>query len=850
MTDHNTGDAVAALQQAVPQVDGSPVLFPGAEVTSSDGVHILLLMDPHNSQQHVDDLLSRVEISVEQRGDKAARSSLSIEQIIEACADDALIIAPHINQAKGLLHHAGQQRIAELRDDRLAAVEVDPDAAIDASWIDGSKPEIGRRIPVVWNSDGHAFDQLGRRYTWIKMTKPDLGGLRLALLDGGDSLRRARRADSVDPNTHAAAAIESVTVRHARYLGRSAPLTVAFNPWLNAVIGGRGTGKSTLIDFCRTALRREAELDGHDVLRNEFQLRLQVPHERGDEGLLTDKTTIELIYRKDGERFALSWKLDGSVLAIERCDGDERIPEEGEIRERFPARIYSQKQLFEVARNPHALLAVIDDTDAVKGVQLHRRCNEIAARYLALRAEARALRAEAADLSARNSALADVRRKLNVLQTGSHEAVMKEYRRYHRYDGAWQSIQQDVMEQIAEVGRLTAELAVADLQLADSSADDPAAEALRSAHQELDRTVRAFQSEVRNAVALAEHRLKGLEHSRDLDTWRQAVNTSTVKYGVVTHNLEAAGIANPTEYRALLDQASALQRDIDHRRGQQSAAQEREEDASSVLAEYRSLSAELSRRRQEFAGQTSGDLVRIEIGAAGNRNNLEEHLRDALGIEHFQRDYAALAQQIEPQAGNDWTWDALDHIVDNLRSSATGLGTGWSAKDRRFVSALRRVQPERLDRLALYLPEDSVTVSFRDRRQPEAPWQPLVQGSPGQQTAALLAFVLGYGEEPIILDQPEDDLDNSLIYELLVRRLREQKAYRQIIVVTHNPNIVVHGDAEMIVSLETRNGEAQIACSGGLQQPEVREEVCRVMEGGREAFRERYRRIIPSSRAN
>ena len=129
-------------------------------------------------------------------------------------------------------------------------------------------------------------------------------------------------------------------------------------------------------------------------------------------------------------------------------------------------------------------------------------------------------------------------------------------------------------------------------------------------------------------------------------------------------------------------------------------------------------------------------------------------------------------------------------------------------------------------------------------------WKPLTQGSPGQQTAALLAFVLGYGSEPIILDQPEDDLDNTLIYELLVSRLRETKTKRQVIVVTHNSNIVVHGDAELVLSLNAAGGQSHIACHGGLQEMQVRDEICRVMEGGREAFESRYQRIMsPGSSA-
>ena len=171
-----------------------------------------------------------------------------------------------------------------------------------------------------------------------------------------------------------------------------------------------------------------------------------------------------------------------------------------------------------------------------------------------------------------------------------------------------------------------------------------------------------------------------------------------------------------------------------------------------------------------------------------------------------------------------------------------GALDSWPARDQHFATALKRVPPERIDRLALYLPEDAVKVSFKDRS--ASKWQPLVQGSPGQQTAALLAFVMGYGSEPIILDQPEDDLDNTLIYELLVSRLRETKIKRQVIVVTHNPNIVVHGDAELVLSLDVAGGQSHIACRGGLQERKVRDEICRVMEGGREAFESRYQRIM------
>ena len=88
-------------------------------------------------------------------------------------------------------------------------------------------------------------------------------------------------------------------------------------------------------------------------------------------------------------------------------------------------------------------------------------------------------------------------------------------------------------------------------------------------------------------------------------------------------------------------------------------------------------------------------------------------------------------------------------------------------------------------------------------------------------------------------------MDNTLIYELLVSRLRETKTKRQVIVVTHNPNIVVHGDAELVLSLKASKGQSSIDCKGGLQERDVRDVICSVMEGGREAFESRYKRIMP-----
>ena len=112
----------------------------------------------------------------------------------------------------------------------------------------------------------------------------------------------------------------------------------------------------------------------------------------------------------------------------------------------------------------------------------------------------------------------------------------------------------------------------------------------------------------------------------------------------------------------------------------------------------------------------------------------------------------------------------------------------------KLVAAIRKLGNDDDDALLEWFPHDLVKVEFRRNRNEN--FQSLERASAGQKTSSILSFLLSHGDEPLLLDQPEDDLDNALISELVVDQIRNNKSRRQIIVVTHNPNIVVNGDAE------------------------------------------------------
>jgi len=130
----------------------------------------------------------------------------------------------------------------------------------------------------------------------------------------------------------------------------------------------------------------------------------------------------------------------------------------------------------------------------------------------------------------------------------------------------------------------------------------------------------------------------------------------------------------------------------------------------------------------------------------------------------------------------------------------------------------------------------------------DAQWQTLEELSTGQKATAVLLLLLLEANAPLVVDQPEDDLDNRFITDGVVPRMKEEKRRRQFIFATHNANIPVLGDAELIVGLtasgEAGQGKAKLPSEhmGSIDTLLVRELVEEVLEGGKDAFEMRRRK--------
>jgi len=338
--------------------------------------------------------------------------------------------------------------------------------------------------------------------------------------------------------------------------------------------------------------------------------------------------------------------------------------------------------------------------------------------------------------------------------------------------------------------------------------------------------------------------------------WNAQLDTALGAYAELRDQLAAEGIADPAQYGHLVQQKHALEERLATIEDTRTTVAVLEQGAVESLQRLAELRREVTEFRNRFLESvlSANPYVRINVlpymaadsSAAEFRRLLR---RDGGG---FERDIGSpmgegiLGRLFPSEANADLGAVAFESRLAEEKARLRSLALGNSCPgvcDQRFLTHLAGLPPEAFDHLDCWFPEDSLEVLYspipgRDE------FRRVEEGSPGQRTAALLAFLLSYGQEPIILDQPEDDLDNHLISGLIVTQLREMKQRRQVVVVTHNPNIVVNGDAELVVALDVRGGQTRKLCEGGLQEQEVRDEICRLMEGGREAFEQRYLRIV------
>ncbi|HFD80329.1 MAG TPA: hypothetical protein ENK05_08075 [Gammaproteobacteria bacterium] len=870
ITDHNTGEWINELKDAYQRLDETrpdgfrPLyLFPGVEITVNGGFHLLAIFDPNASSEVIQLLMGRVDYRGTP-GDSNEATRESAAEVVRLIHEAGAIAIPaHVDGPKGLLELRGDgsnsSRIDAntvrqvLCDKRILAAEVlDPKT---------NKPQIYHNENCEWTevigSDCHSFqgDAIpGSHYTWVKMCEPSLEGLRLALLDGAPL--SIQRYDEVagNPNDHARLYIEQIEIRNLKHVGRVNPLKVTFSPWLSSLIGGRGTGKSTVIELLRLALRRGTELPGAPDERNK-------PESRGNfdrtEAALLDDATVSVFVRKEGGRFRINWDKKGEMPIIEEeIEGAWRSAP-GEVPSRFPARIFSQKQVFALAEDSSALLRMIDESPEVDGVQWSTRLQELEAQFLRLRGDIRELEARLAEQERLKGELDDLKRQIAIFESGDNRELLRSYQKLRRQQAAFDERAEELDQAVAQLRAMGEEIAPADLRPDDFDADDDVEKAASDLLSEAATRQREIQRALIGLSADLESYTRDWRKKVEDCEWSRRKGQIEREYSQLVQKLHEEGVEDPGAYGALVQQRTLAERQLAELEALAERKKKLHEKAHSILEEIEKWRLELSNRRSRFLTGILDDnpYVRISVvtfgdGARGAEDGfreaidrsdgrLEDDILNSDGEGLLSELYADLPED------DDVRRKELGQRLVMLKTDLENIVLGEepaAPRGKRFLNHIRRLPPERIDRMLLWWPEDTLKIQYKKQ---DGKFADLERGSPGQKSAAILAFLLLHGEEPLILDQPEDDLDNHLIYDLIVTQLRDNKRRRQVIVATHNPNIVVNGDAEMVNAMDQVNGQCVILDqgSGCLQSEEVRKEICRVMEGGVDAFELRYRRL-------
>lgn len=828
ITDHNSGAWIDNLQGKLdelrekrPQWFRQLYLFPGVEISASRDVHLLAILGSDKTESDIDQLLGAIGF----RGGTEAVATDSASKIIEEITRrDGIAIPAHVDRKKGLLRLQGGDLLPWFDNENIYAMELwdedytKPQLYTDKklNWVEVRGSDTHFNITSTSNSKKDRFGD----FTWVKMDWPTIEGLKLALIDGTASINRNMNAN---PNHHADFFIEELDVDEAKYIGRSGTLSCPFSPFLTTIIGGRGSGKSTLLEFMRLALRRQEEI--LPSLKKESEKYFNV----GNENLLIENSQISLIYRKGDVRFRLNWSARADKPSIEESCNGEWVAAPGEIRSLFPAYIYSQKQIFELARKPSALLDIIDEAPDVKYATFEKQRKELTNRYKQIEQKIRELSDKISQENRLQGESNDLARQIEQIEKSGHREVLQSFRRRQQQLNEIDSLEskwQDTSQQLCKLRDVVVP-AQFDAQHFDGYED------ILQSIEEANTKWWSIGKGLGDLVQKAQGIIADWQVVRESATWMQLLKTDMEQYERLRIKLAQQGI-NPDEYPDLLIQQRSLWRELQQLSEYRTSRRELEIEKQEVFGQIETLRHDLSERRSEFLTDVLRDstsLVNIDIKNFGQDwDDVEEEIRSILQCgSRFIRDFDHLEDIYRTEG---------DRKVEELKETISRIRSGEArARDGRFARHLRSLPQESMSELNLWFPGDNLRITFGPKN------QPIEQGSPGQKTAALLAFILSYGSEPLLLDQPEDDLDNELIYELIVQQLRESKSRRQIIVVTHNANIVVNGDAEMVLPLKVAGGETHVPQAASIQDRQVRQTICDILEGGQQAFEQRYRRI-------
>jgi chromosome segregation protein len=715
----------------------------------------------------------------------------------------------------------------------------------DKNW--GNKP-----IGIFQTSDSRSrdFAKLGLHSTWVKWATPTAEALRQACL--ARHSRIAHSEPSLPP-----VRITRIEVSNSKFLG---PIAIDLNPQYNALIGGRGTGKSTILEYIRWALCDQppgASGDPGDELAD-FQRRRQSLIEGT---LLPLDAVVDITFLLNGVFHIVRRKASGE-LTLKIGNSPFQVCTEQNVRELLPVRAYSQKQLSavgarldELRRFVHAPIQADLDSlqERIAGLSIDLRAAfDRVIRYRALQGEIAAHDIERQSL---NEQTANLRTSLKGLSAEDTKLIARQGA-YEAEQRIIQSLERDANAAAKALGVATGEFrripTVIDTRGATENGEllGQIYAALLQWTVEVQNTIGVFQSAFSDPAAdkpLAPYFASVAE-------WRKRKQAHDKEYEAAKAHA-AAHEETLKQIQTLESRLAILNETADGKAQQLAGLGAPSADFSALRSEWKSVHrkrADLLDKQCKALTAVSKSRLRAVLHRATDIGPLSERLRQLTKGTKTRGDRIdSLVEQVASSPDPLETWHSIldelyelawvrveDENVATLPSCPRLDSAGFTAKEK--VALARQLLPPHWLDLLLFDLKDLPVFEYEIR---DNDYLPFEKASPGQQATALLSILLFQDGPPLVVDQPEDDLNMKIINEI-VETLWQAKSHRQVIFTSHNANLVVNGDAELIICCDYRTtateSGGQIKFTGAIDVPEINREIAEVMEGGIEAFKLRY----------
>lgn len=832
------------------------IIFPGMELTLAVPCQALLVFDADFPDDLFDLAIKALAITPAAASDAktAETARLNIQSLTQLKADldkhaylrDRYIILPNVgeNGQFSLLRKGQAMKYVEMP---CVGGYVDGDFSKvgvgNQNIIAGKAKEWGnKRVACFQTSDNRFEDHrdLGKVSTWIKWAIPTAEAMRQACL-----AQESRVSQSV-PRLPAVV-VRGISVSNSSFLG---PIDLEFNPQYSTLIGGRGTGKSTILEYLRWALCDQppgiADEDTPNYLARRRRLIEQT--------LKPVNATVQVSFEVNGVVHMVRRSSQDESLLMKIGNDEMRPCTEEEVRTLLPIQGYSQKQLSDVSVRVDELARFITAPIRSDLGRLERQAADRAERIRQSYATRRRQQGLAQTLRKRELEEKSLSGQADALRGGltglsdEDRALLERGKIFDAADRAVQSWRDGVNSFERDAASLLRNIN-SQLEQGDELPAEPEAEILAAAHEEYQTLLGDAKAGLESLIGRAEAIAAGTAGS-PWGQWSERVG------------------AFRTSYDAAVQRSSAHSEKMKQLKEIEDELAKHVRETTRVREELRSLSAaETGYRAEREAWETlladrdaileaqcrtlttsSGGSIRAHVQIFANATDFVNSLKQSLsGSRVPGAKIEKLGDSITtaPEPGAQWRSVLIE--LENLAEFDTSEESTERRPETPVLSAAGLTNAD-LDRIAQALkPEAWLALSLEpiksmpvfEYRAREHEYIPFRNASAGQQATALLKTLLNEAGPPLIIDQPEEDLDNPVMLEI-VQQVWQAKQKRQLIFASHNANLVVNGDAELVAWCDYRTtgdqSRGRIAGEGAIDIPIVRDAIKQIMEGGEAAF--------------